>query len=487
MSKLISVRSGARCVALASLALSLGVQASPAVAQTVGAPQPVPKGEGQRLTSVSCGSSTECVAIGTTTGDSSRLVAVRISGGRILPAVKSSSIGGFGESFSDVACPTASDCIAVGSNLSTIRNGTPGPFRPLPANARAYLRSVSCWTATDCVAVGGGDPDGDGRPSAIVVSIKDGVAGPPVSVPGATILTQVECRSATCQSIGVTPATFGANGLPVSRGEAAVVTITNGVPGEPVLVPGGDQFDIACPSATTCLMTGGGSAPPPFPGTPPGPAQGARVITLVNGKPGTTRTVTNPETTPMLSLACKSTTSCLGLGRTNGDSFYAVSFTDTQAGQWRLFPGGSYTDSTCVGSAGCLAVGGTNGGNGLYNMSVISLGYRLGAAAPGAGLTAPPKASASGVTLTVGCTGATGRSCAVKAAVTTLVSGRPVVVGTKAVTVKDGKTSTLMVRLNAKGKQLLVRTHRLAVTLKVSSTTGGKSGTVIKRRLTLRR
>lgn len=463
-----------------SLTLALGVQVAPAAALTVGQPQAVPGGEDSSLRSVSCGSKTECVAIGGSIQDSGvgHLVVVRISGGRVLPANTSSRA-----SVGDVACPTASDCIAVGGVVATIRNGTPGPSKPIPGgNGREILESVSCWSASDCVAVGSADLDGDGQPSGLVVSIKDGVPQSPVSVPSVRSLYAVECESATCQSTGA--ATSSAI-FPPGTSSMSVVTIRNGIPGDPVDVGGAVPRVLACASTTTCLVPSVGAAPAPGTAPPPPSGDGAKVITLVNGKPTAPRTVANP---PFFfrSLACASATNCLAIGFSpSRDGFSVASFTDTQAGQSRSYPHGNYFDSTCVGSAGCLAVGGTPADRGSYNASVISLGYKLGGGS-GAALTTQPKVAGSSVSVGVSCAASTGKSCAVKGLLTT-VKGGSVIVGTKKVTVKGGGKSTLKVTLNAKGKTLLARSGRLAVTLKVSSTTGGKTKTVAKRKLTFKR
>lgn len=463
---------------------ALVVQAAPAAAQTVGKPLEVAGGQAASLRSVSCGSATECVAIGGTIvedPDPSHLVVVRISGGRVLPANTSSTLGA-----NDIACVTASDCIAVGGAVVPIRNGVPGPARPIPGPGPKNLTGVSCWTASDCVAVGVGSGSTGGQgglPPAIVVSIENGVPQAPVTVPGVQGLTSVECRSATCQSTGApalgsfAPGEFG----------AAVVTIRNGVPGDPVVVRSAGQRVIACPSVTTCLVPF--VADPPRPGTMPPPVadDGAKVIPIVNGQPQAARTVGDAAFF-IYALACQSATTCTAVGPVGNRVVSSVaSFTDFRVAPVRAVPAAALFDVACAGSAGCLAVGGTDGGRGLYNAAVVSLGFKLGTGAPGADVATEPKAAGPGVTLAVRCAVAAGGSCALSGSLTARVNGRPVVVGTKKRTVAGGKTSTFLVRLDAAGRKLLGRTGRLPVTLKVSSRSGGKTRTVVTRKLTLKR
>jgi hypothetical protein len=59
-------------------------------------------------------------------------------------------------------------------------------------------------------------------------------------------------------------------------------------------------------------------------------------------------------------------------------------------------------------------------------------------------------------------------------------------VGSKHVTISAGKTVTITITLNAQGRKLLGRFHRLPVTVTMKLATGGKTTQTISRKLTIK-
>lgn len=151
--------------------------------------------------------------------------------------------------------------------------------------------AVACTSATTCVSVAG-SLAGLG---AALVPITNGVPGPAQLVPGAGTLQGVACPTATtCIAVG--------QNAPVRRNDprlAVVVLITNGTPG-PVQVLGlGLLQAVACPTASTCVAVGTSAL------------QGI-VVPITNGVAGATQVV--PEAQVLSGVACPSATSCLAVG-----------------------------------------------------------------------------------------------------------------------------------------------------------------------------
>lgn len=476
MFKRVGIGGGASSVAVVSLTLALGAFVTPAAGQTPGEPVLVPGGDDMTLQSVSCASTTDCVAVGLTVegrGEdfTSNSWVVRISRGTIGAPVKVGSTHSF---LTDVACPTAGNCIAVGTTVVPIRNGTPGAPITVPGVNRLF--GVACWTASDCVAVGAG------RGESIVVPISDGAPQTPVAVPGVQTLLGVACATATCQAVGMTIP----QGQQQYRPAGAVVPISNGKPGTPTTVPEASAFDgIACPSATACLV--GGEA-----GNPEDPS--AVSMPLTDGARGPVTTVNGPQF--LHALACKSATECLAIGGRGLDGgenngFFVVPFTDRRPGDARLYPEGNYGGLACVGTAGCLAVGATES-----RAAVLPFGLKIApftaaleqVASPQEGLTiskllaegAPKqlfKAPSAGK-LAIGWYQGTAPA---RVAKTTRVA-----VGRRSFT-KAGKAK-VAVRLTKAGRRLLKNAkRRLTLVGKASFTpTGGKTTTTKPAKFTLK-
>ena len=282
-----------------------------------------------------------------------------------------------GIGLSDVACPSATTCEAVGDNsfeqsmVVTITNGVPGPPVAVPGTRPIEFYGVACPSATTCEAVGGAFDNEAGEN--VVVPITNGVPGTPVPVPGDFSFLGVACPSATtCEAVGA-----GGEG-------EVVVPITGGVPGTPVSPVGSDNglSSVACTSAATCVATGedfecGGITT----------CEDAEVVPITDGVPGTPVVVV-PEVVEsgssswfeewgFVGVACPSATTCEAVGRGGGGAGNPVPPADSGAAVLPItdgvpgtpavvVPGPAYFSSVaCPSAATCEAVGGGPSGEGM--------------------------------------------------------------------------------------------------------------------------
>ena len=148
-----------------------------------------------------------------------------------------------------ISCPTSTTCWAVGlatvnsdqAVLVKIVNGRPTSVQRLSAFYALY--GIDCPTAATCEAV---DYDTEDIADA-VTTISNGVAGAPVEVPGGgEWLNAISCASANdCDAVGLVNFT------------ASVVPISDGVPQTPLTIPNAWYVNgIDCRSVGNCLMVG---------------------------------------------------------------------------------------------------------------------------------------------------------------------------------------------------------------------------------------
>jgi hypothetical protein len=120
-------------------------------------PVPQPSSLPVSLSSVSCSSPTDCVAVGPVSEASENATVEQWNGiSWVVDGSLSSSAALYG-----IACPSVNDCIAVGAGPSAEEwdgmNWTAQSFPQTPATAGARYVGVSCDSATACVAVNESD------------------------------------------------------------------------------------------------------------------------------------------------------------------------------------------------------------------------------------------------------------------------------------------------------------------------------------------
>jgi hypothetical protein len=218
------------------------------------------------IDSVSCASAGNCAAVGTYTDGAGRGQAFVVSetNGTWGNAIEVPGTGGlnkFGTSIASdfVSCASAGNCAAVGGYLdgsshpqvfvASETNGTWGKAIRMPWSGilnwggSASVTSVSCATAGNCAAVGS-YRDRSGHYQAFVVSLTNGIWGTAIEVPGSEALNAGGPAGGLASAASVSCATAG-NCAAVGRyrdgfghTQPFVVGEKNGTWGEAIKVPG---------------------------------------------------------------------------------------------------------------------------------------------------------------------------------------------------------------------------------------------------------
>ena len=355
-------RIGLRAVVLvAMLAAPLaGIFAGPASAATptwTVATLPVPSGATSlSLISVSCTSSTACVAVG---GTGSSVATETLAGGKWSVATLPLPSGASSPVLISVSCPSSSDCVAVGHDTSggatvplayTFSSGTwQVDTESMPSGATsAYLTGVSCVTSTQCYAVGTAStgpfdmiPDGPTSWAAGSLPVPSGVTSP--------YLTGVSCVSSTsCVAVGF--ATSGSTSVPM------VDTLSSGWTATTLPVPSGQTyatlFRVSCTSSSSCVAVGYDNS-------------GVLIETLATGTWAATATSLSLNTMANVGISCVSSTSCVVVGQSSSGAptAYTLSGTTWTAATLPLPSGqssASLSGVSCTSSTSCVAVGNTS-------------------------------------------------------------------------------------------------------------------------------
>jgi hypothetical protein len=182
---------------------------------------PVPAGV--HLESLSCTSSTRCIAVGGSSSvgsPSGHAVIERYNGQRWSVSYQAPTRID-GSQLTDVSCPTAGMCVAIGSQhlgsgrlsalVLVLRNGR-WQTQTIALSKYPVLAGVSCASASSCLVVGTG---GNGGVFTPIARSFDGRSFSPASVPDATRLGGVSCTSSgPCLVTGSIGATI--RGRPVA-------------------------------------------------------------------------------------------------------------------------------------------------------------------------------------------------------------------------------------------------------------------------------
>lgn len=251
-----------------------GTAAAAATAQTV---------LNASLSDVSCTSASSCMAVGTflgqikgTNGFQNFTLAETWNGTAwtIQPS-PSPTLPGGGEELNSVSCPSSSSCMAVGESLvfstrigilvehpfAESWNGTKWTVVPTPvlAHSGASLNGVSCTSAASCMAVGN-----EGTPkNPLLFTLAESwngtawtvVSTPAPLTPGGTSLSKVSCTSTSnCMAAGY----YGFN-----NGTGTAVTLAESWNGSTwqrrvTPVPGSDALlgGVSCTAASACTSVG---------------------------------------------------------------------------------------------------------------------------------------------------------------------------------------------------------------------------------------
>ena len=279
---------------------------------------PTPPGSlGDDLGSVSCTSSSFCVALGTfDAGAGPMAIAVHWNGSAwSLVSIPHPSV--LDNGLNDIACLSTTDCTAVGTYNTGATSETyvarwdgtawsivPSPNVGPPGTSNG-LRSVSCTSATTCMAVGVVD---DGSSTSTLAMTWDGstwtiVPSPNAGSAGANNnLGSVACTSATsCVAVG-RYFDSGWNSLAMTWNGSAWTVVPAASPG----VGSTRLQSIACVSATACTAVG------TF-------FDGSQQLTMAQNWDGSTWTLATTPTSgtgdnDLRSIACLAASDCVAVG-----------------------------------------------------------------------------------------------------------------------------------------------------------------------------
>jgi len=188
------------------------------------------------LFSVSCVSVSECVAVGYSYGNSATETLVMVWNGTVWSIVSSPNAGTRDNQLYSVSCVSASQCVAVGSTdtdsatetLVMVWDGTVWSIvsSPNAGTINDRLRSVSCVTISRCVAVGAADNGSGTETDQTLLMVWDGTVWSIVSSPNVAsddALSSVSCVSvSSCVAAG-----YSRTG---SANETLVLSLTGPVP-----------------------------------------------------------------------------------------------------------------------------------------------------------------------------------------------------------------------------------------------------------------
>jgi hypothetical protein len=355
--------------ALGAALAGAGLQAvtGTALAQPAGwtvVPSPSPNStvdQGDNLTSVSCLSGTDCVAVGTQ-GDSRVGVAPLIErwNGTAWLVQKLPGFTPVYEDLSGVSCVSADDCLAVGTGsfapaaetLFVFWNGTQWLVHDNETVLGADLSGVSCPSADFCVTVGTRPPaQGRGVATLIESGTFDtgfGAVTSPNPAPYWNQLTGVSCVSdSDCVAVGWTIHST------TTQKRKTLIESWNGTSWSVVRSPNRNSHTdtnqlngVSCLSATDCVAAGSSQ------GLKTGPAR--TLIETWNGSSWSiTRSANKGATVDnrLNGITCVTATDCAAVGD-SGDRTLAESWDGTA---WTVVPSGNKGPANSANTANRLA------------------------------------------------------------------------------------------------------------------------------------
>jgi Bacterial Ig domain len=337
------------------------------------------------MNGISCPTTTNCVAVGTT-GVRAGFVEATADGGASWVADNAPP----GVSLLGVSCPSAVDCTAVGTTapvggvavaIGTTNGGATWTPETIPSHV-VTLSGISCPSTTTCTAVGA-----TGSSSAVVATANGGTTWTAEAIPtNAGTLNSISCPSTTtCVAVGEGPmgtgavettdggstwslALFGGNSVscPVTS-ECVVVgesgTIFTGITtyAEPIVLSGSCTLlavctggteptavqSVSCPSTSVCISVGGGQ------------------ISTTSASGWTTQTA---PVSAVNAVSCSTSSDCMAAGWTSINAAAVVNTTNGGTNWATDFVAPDGVDDlvavSCPTSTVCTAVGDAVGGIG---------------------------------------------------------------------------------------------------------------------------
>ena len=312
----------------------------------------------QRLTSVSCVSASNCVAVGGAGSFQVRTTLAMAWNGTAWSTMSTPNNGS--NELQSVSCVSASSCVAVGSagtpfsgtTLAMVWDGSAWSVVSSPnAGTSDRLTSVSCVSASYCVAVG---YTGMMNQETTLAMVWDGTAWTIVSSPNVGTgfvgnkLNSVTCLSASsCVAVGST-SQFGIGQTLVMSWDGSAWSVVS----SPNSGQSGNALNsVTCVSATECVAAGN--------------AGSRELVMSWNGSAWSVVSSPNAAGTndELMSVSCASASDCVAVGytRTTPVSTLVMAWDGTT---WSIVSSpnvgtqGDYLNSAaCVSATECVAVG----------------------------------------------------------------------------------------------------------------------------------
>ncbi len=221
----------------------------------------VPSSAGGYFTSISCPTTSECVTVGETAGNTA-LVEVSANGGSTFSVAP---VPATAPALVSVDCNDAAHCVAVGTSSALVSNNGGQTWTldatPLAGGAPTVaLSGVACESDTLCTAVGA-----PGQTTTYIYSTDGGVtwlkSAPPA---GGVTMGAVTCFATACVAVGEGAAVStdgGATWTYEGTGTNQLISVSCGTAGAACLAVGPNPLGVSQPTATGILdiSTNGGA------------------------------------------------------------------------------------------------------------------------------------------------------------------------------------------------------------------------------------
>jgi predicted acyl esterase len=206
------------------------------------------------MAAVSCASTSVCEAFGSSNTSNAAVAVGTTNGGATW---QSQNLPSGLLDVKQLSCPSTSQCVAVGQTsgghtiiIATTDGGTTWVTQAVPAGV-SDLSSVACPSVTMCTAVGGAPS----RTAAVVTTTDAGASWQTRTAPPIGTLTSVACPSTTaCTAVGTTAALKGGPAI-VSTSDGGTTWTSEQIP-TGAFGTGGGLSDIACASSAACTAVG---------------------------------------------------------------------------------------------------------------------------------------------------------------------------------------------------------------------------------------
>jgi hypothetical protein len=231
-----------------------------------GTPMPVPLGRRKfSAQSLSCPSSTECVAVGWAEGVGGGQVMVYNPASQGIP--EEARITGWtaeGGTEAYVSCPSASECAVVYSRQEiTFDPQSVGSPTPVSFSGEGAFKGVSCPSVTQCTAIatpyGGGFRGGEFSPGEVTFDPQD----PTRNIAGPTSIFEQNAWDTSLDGISC-PTASQCTAIDLYNGRETTFdpTSAGSMPAPTFLDAAESLSDIACPTSTQCVAFGLGEDGP---------------------------------------------------------------------------------------------------------------------------------------------------------------------------------------------------------------------------------